>query len=172
MVSLPLHLISRRLSMDGNTVGLWTMRHVVVIGALCVAGAADGGAQQVVTAPTTSARAIQRVTLDAEQVLLSDVLHAIARQAGLVPAFNDGILPSERRVTVRVRGVSVDHAFKVALYGTGLVARIHSEGNVAIVRGTLASDGGITGRVVDAKNGQPLRGVTIGLDAAERVAQT
>lgn len=130
---------------------------------------------QQVAATTSEARALgtQRVTVDVDDVPLVTALQTIARQAGLSPVYKESILPSRLRVTVHVRQVPVRDAFGIALRGTGLIADIQSTGDVAFIRGGLVTaDSVVTGRVIDGRTRQPVRGATVTLDETAQATRT
>jgi outer membrane receptor protein involved in Fe transport len=153
----------------GNSLFRSCMGRSFAVATLCAAPAVFpcvAGAQRIATTVPASARAAIRVTVSLENAPIGAALSAIARQAGLSAAFDDALLPA-RRVTLHVRNVSVSDAFRHALAGTGLAARIGSEGDVVIVRGEIVA-GSIGGTIVDAQTRRPLRAVKIVLDGITR----
>jgi len=130
-------------------------------------------AQQVVVAGSPTHQ-LTRIAVSVDNAPLSAVLQIIAREAGLIPAYDAATIPAQRRVTLHLRDVLVSDAFREALRGTGLVAQIPVEGQVIIVEGTdtVVATGSVTGRVEDANTGRPIRGAAVSVDDATRSVQT
>jgi len=117
----------------------------------------------------------QAVTLDVEQATLVSVIRAIAHKAGLVPVYDDAIIPAQVRITLHLKNVPASAAFQAALKGTGLVAQVQGVGSVAIVQEGSANValGSIGGVVRDAATQRPLRGASVSLDdSTKKVART
>jgi len=113
-----------------------------------------------------------RVTVDVDRVPLPTVLKAITTQAGLKAAYTGGTVPPDLLITLHVKDVPVADAFRAALQGTGLVARVHETGTVTIAhdREDPNVSGTVTGTITDAKTHQPIDGVILVLD--DTVART
>jgi len=111
----------------------------------------------------------RQLTLHFDHTPLLDALQTVAREAGLTPMYDATVLPTQKVVTLELRAVRPDSAFQAVLRGTGFVATIHQTGYVSLRRGTpVAADGRVTGTVTDAKTGQPLAGVSVLIDDAQR----
>jgi outer membrane receptor protein involved in Fe transport len=123
-------------------------------------------AQHIAVATPDRAYETQRITLNVDDAPIITVLNAVAHQAGLIPGFNGAIIPSDRRITLRVRNVTVSEAFEQALRGTGLRANVLEKGDVAIVKDakTKKAAGTIAGRVSDVKTKRPIQGALVTLD--------
>jgi len=127
------------------------------------------GRAQTVAAVVQPAPVTTLVTINAENMALPAVLQLIAQQAGLVPMYDETVIPAQRLVTVHLRQVSVADAFSEALRGTRLAAQVRENGNVLIVQtGSALATGGITGTVTDAATKRALSGVTITVDDAKK----
>lgn len=102
------------------------------------------------------------MTVDVANVPLDGVLESIGRQAGLRLVFGKTVYGLEKRVSLHVRDVVAEEAFSKALTGTGVVATITS-GSV-VFRKADAVQGIVTGKVIDEKTKQPLKGVAVTVD--------
>jgi outer membrane receptor protein involved in Fe transport len=164
--------------MDDRAVGFrrrdMIVRRVLLVscfGILCPLHAANASPPQHVASKSNedASHATRRVTIDLAHASLVTALSAIAREAGLHPAYNEDMLPRDVRVSLRVRDLPVMDAFERALAGTGLVATIRSGGTVMIVRdtrSTVAQSGVVVVTVLDAQHRRPLAGATVSLDDA------
>jgi len=110
------------------------------------------------------------LTLSVAAAPLKEVLRAIASQAGLVVAY--GGIEVEKfphLVTLSMQDVPASKAFEMALEGTGFQAQIVGTTVVfAKVEGASVNEGGVIGRIIDAKTKLPLRGATVTVDEAKK----
>lgn len=122
----------------------------------------------VAAAPKVRAEAAT-ITLDVDHLPLLTVLGLAAQQAGLRPAYEKGVIPTDVHVTLHVRDMAVETVFQQILNGTGLVAQIRPDGVVIVVRPSesVSGLGIITGVVRDAVTKKPITGATITLDGAK-----
>jgi len=125
-----------------------------------------------VGAPATAPRAAL-VTVNADDAPVEMVLRTIAKQAGLRLVFGEQVTAQTKRVTLHVHDITADEAFSKALMGTGLKARI-AMGSVIFSEtdGVSATDGVITGSVVDAKTKRPIVGARVTLDERKQGVTT
>jgi len=151
--------------MGNETVRIWACAVVLMAGRL--------DAQRVAVAKPATAPSGVLVTVDVDTMPLKHVLKLIAQQAGLTPYYGASVAKSPITVTVHLQRVPVSEAFDMALNGTNLRATIvgatvlfESGDNVAVV------SGGITGRVLDGRTKQPVRGATVSLDAMKKGVTT
>jgi len=151
---------------------VWLAALGVALGIALGAGHASVAHAQVIATSRADAD-LPRVTVDINDVQLATALQLIARQVGLTPVYPDTLLPARTRVTLHLRRVPVTDAFQQALQGTGLVAEIHTTGNVVIMRDrNLAAAGIIVGRVTEAKSGRPIAGVSVTVKGTRRSVST
>lgn len=129
--------------------------------------------------PTTGAvRAAQErtavldrpVTLDLQDVPLSEVLKEINRQADLGLAFTARVVPVDRRVTVSVKGMAAGAALERVLRGTGVRVVITDVGTVLLMREEKSAEtasppenalGTVFGVVTDSASGEPVSNVIV-----------
>jgi len=152
-----------------------TILRLSVAATLCVGFVQTAVAQHVaVVEPPRDTREPTVVSVDVNAAMLGSVIHTIARQAGLVPAYDETVLPIERRVTLHLKNVSAEAAFEAALQGTGLVAQVQATGAVTIMRGTVARKlaGDLAGRVTASKTTRGLRGVNVVIDDSLKSVRT
>ena len=115
-----------------------------------------------------------RVTLRVQDSTVAFVIRSLAHQAHLRLQFDEAYPQFAKRVTLAVVDRQVMDALALALQGTGLTARLASDGETVLVRpltGSSASrvaqaSGSVTGRVTDSASGAGLGG------AAVRIAGT
>ena len=109
------------------------------------------------------------VTVTVQDSTIKFVVNEIAKQAHLRPFFfNDAILA--RRVSVHIVNMAAMDALRVALQGTGLEAKVLSDGETVSIhqrsgssegRAAVLPMGVIAGRVTDSASGSGLRGASV-----------
>jgi TonB-linked SusC/RagA family outer membrane protein len=115
---------------------------------------------------------------------LRDALKAIAAQGGISLVFANSVVPLERRVSLRVTGVTVEEALPAALRGTDVEVKATASGQMMLVRREEQLDRGseerspgavqavLSGRVTDAATGAPVARATVSVDGGTRRAVT
>jgi TonB-dependent SusC/RagA subfamily outer membrane receptor len=132
--------------------------------------AQDANAISQVHQPTNpDARAV--VSLEIRDSTIGYVVRALAYQAHLRPIFNDNNPLMTRRIAVHLADMNVMDAFAVVLKGTGLAAKLRSDGETVMIgassttsaaaRGAQLAGGTILGRVTDSVSGSGLSGVSV-----------
>jgi outer membrane receptor protein involved in Fe transport len=116
------------------------------------------------------ARAINepRVTIHADRVRLSDALRLIGAQAKVRIGYSPLLVPADRIVTIHAENVAVSEAVRRALAGTDVRISRTEDGSLLLFRttDTVANEGIVQGRVLDAATQRPIRGVAVSLDRA------
>lgn len=117
----------------------------------------------------------KKVTLILQDSSIKYAITELARQAGLQPVMDEN--PElKKRITVKLNDVNVLEAFQTVLRGTGLQARITSNGTIVMIRtesDSLSTTDDeerkpgvtVTGRVIDSATGNPLPGASIRISA-------
>jgi len=111
-----------------------------------------------------------RVTVEATNVPLTEVLQSIARQAGLFVFWDENNVDTNVRVSVHLRDIPLDEAITKVTAGTRVQGSLVA-GRLVLsksVAGTVMAQGIIAGKVTESKTKRPLRGVTVTIDAAKR----
>lgn len=120
-----------------------------------------------VSASLLRAQPETRVSLFVRDSTLKYVLRALGKQAHLQVGLDDGAPIMKKRVTLKVTNMPVMDAMTVALRGTGLVAKLSSEGTMIMIGspGGLSkrsgASGGVAGRVTDSASGKGVSGATV-----------
>ena len=111
-----------------------------------------------------------RVTLIVRDSTIEYVIGALARQGSLQPRYVDSPTLAQR-VTVHIVDVNVMDALASVLKGTGLMAKLASDGETVMIRSEVpvsgrgrALEGSISGRVTDSASGRGLGGVTVSVE--------
>ena len=120
-----------------------------------------------------------RVTLVAHDSTIKSVVDEIARQAHLQPVYYNKPQVT-KHISVHLVNVGVSEAFAKALQGTGLEARVVSEGEMVVIRNVPASvtaasrsaGGIVTGRVTDSASGAGLGGAAVRIEGSKISAVT
>ena len=116
-------------------------------------------------------RGATHVTLVVHDSTIEYAVSALARQAKLQPIFTNSPVLA-RRISVHVVDMNLMDAFATVLKGTGLMAKLASDGEMVMVRATrnteastertqTDSSGVVIGRVTDSASGQGLVGATV-----------
>jgi outer membrane receptor protein involved in Fe transport len=109
----------------------------------------------------------RRVSLDLQDVPLKAALTAITEQAGLELVYSDDVLPLDTKVRLRADDITVAAALTDVLDDAGVDVVFNANGRAALVpraRNGVLEDGGVRGRVTDAKTGQPIAGAGVTLE--------
>lgn len=118
--------------------------------------------------------AATQLSLTVKDSTIRYVIRALARQANLKLVYDNSDAKFGQRISVEISGRDVLQAFNTALEGTGLVARLTSEGETIMVRRDTvdnesktktSAQGMIIGKVVDSASGTGLSGATVTLKA-------
>ncbi|HEX6535955.1 MAG TPA: TonB-dependent receptor plug domain-containing protein [Gemmatimonadaceae bacterium] len=137
---------------------------------------AAGGASTRATAPLD-----RRVSLDFDHVRLEVVLDAIDRQAHVGLQYTPRAVPVNRRVSIHVKGATVQEALEAVLRGTGVTVEGTATGEVMLVKDEGAhgaADADTTGhaavvvRVTDTTTARPIPGAVIGVQGMRLVTTT
>jgi TonB-dependent SusC/RagA subfamily outer membrane receptor len=113
---------------------------------------------------------VRQVTLDARDSSVAYIVSALVHQSHLKLYFDDTDPSFARRITAHVDKVNVMDALATVLRGTGLEAKLLSDGETVVVRkrtGTASADQGrarwgtIVGHVTDSTSGAGLGGATV-----------
>ncbi len=111
-----------------------------------------------------------KVTLRASDSTVRWAVHAIARQARLQPIFNEKSSQLNTRISVNISKADAMDALATVLKGTGLEAKLGSDGETVRIRPILDTNatkeqqevhGAITGRVIDSVTQKKIVGVTV-----------
>ena len=114
------------------------------------------------------------VTLDLEGAPLQAAIEEIASRAGIPLAYRPGLLPADRRVSLRAERIPAGEAFRSVLAGTPLAVRVGPAGHLSLVASQPGSTraealvGTISGRVVDASTQGPLAGANVVVAGTQR----
>lgn len=145
---------------------------------------------QAPTSATQDARGNQRlttaslqrpVTLSLTGVRLEDALKAISEQAGVSLSYSRRIVPVDRRVTLRADGISAQAALERLLRGTNVSLFLSRSGQVSLGHQPISAaaesqhepvTGMIVGRVIDARNGAGISGVSVMVEGTRLGAVT
>ena len=110
-----------------------------------------------------------RVTLTARDSTVEGVIHEIARQVHMRPVYNNSPILA-KRITVHLVDVPVREALATVLQGTGLVAKMLSDGETVVIRaetdggapaGRVLAVGIVAGKVTDSASGAGLGGAAV-----------
>ncbi|HXC25794.1 MAG TPA: TonB-dependent receptor plug domain-containing protein [Gemmatimonadaceae bacterium] len=121
------------------------------------------------------------VTVVVQDSTIGFIVKDIARQAHLRPSFDIGNPAFAKRISVRMSDVGVLEALTAVLRGTGLVAKLTSDGETLMIgtqsglssaqRAGLA-DGIIVGRVTDSASGAGVGGAAVKVEGTKLSAVT
>ena len=104
----------------------------------------------------------RRITLQLEGVSRREALAQVSRASGLRLIYADGVVPRNGNVRLRADEITVAAALTDVLLGTGIDLVVTPGGSAVLVRRPLpAQPGSVSGRVTDAKTGEPLIGATV-----------
>ncbi len=112
------------------------------------------------------------VTVIAKNRKISDVIHDIVSQAKLQALYDKYNVLFDRRITVRVTKAEVMDAFATVLEGTGLVAKLTSDGETVMIRQQAApfvaerisqAVGNVSGKVIDSITRKGIGGATVAI---------
>ncbi|HXC25586.1 MAG TPA: TonB-dependent receptor plug domain-containing protein, partial [Gemmatimonadaceae bacterium] len=158
-----------------------TLSAVLALGAFGVLGTVLGGVvplaaqvtymvfpvQKVVSNRATGQPTGQKVTVEAKDSTVKFLVDEIARQAHLLPTYVHSAA-FDRRISVQLHDLAAMDAFAVVLKGTGLVARLASDGETVMIRPNVQGGGvwhefagSISGSVTDSASGQGLGGAAV-----------
>ncbi|HEX6536383.1 MAG TPA: TonB-dependent receptor [Gemmatimonadaceae bacterium] len=119
------------------------------------------------------------MTLDLHEVTLRDALKEISGQSGVELLYSGYIVPLGRRVSVTLRGATVEEALRAVLRGTRVGIRRAGSGAIMLTleeerrtSSNLAAAGAITGRITDAGTGEPVSDATVSVDDASLVTRS
>ena len=127
----------------------------------------------------TGSHGVPSITLSVSDSTIGFVIGELARRAHLRVIY-DGNVGLEKRVSVRVTGMNIMDAFAVALRGTGLSARLASDGETVMIRPLPVAGNGhaqiamgrISGRVTDSASRQGLAGAAVKVAGTKLTAVT
>ena len=114
-----------------------------------------------------------RVTLVEHDSTIESIINEIARQAHLQTMYNSADPAFVKRISVRIQNVAPIDAFATALQGTGLMAKLTSDGERVMIRAVVGGGaasrgqetGGIlAGRVTDSASGNGLGGALVKIE--------
>jgi hypothetical protein len=134
----------------------------------------ESGGVQVQSAPA-------RLTLDLDDAPLRDVLKTIAERSGVSLVYAASSLPLDKRVTVHLRGVTVQDALREALRGTNTDVREAPNGQLMLVKHVEREEailppefapGSITGRVADSASRVSVIRAMVSMDGGAKRATT
>jgi TonB-linked SusC/RagA family outer membrane protein len=128
--------------------------------------------------PTNPGAAL--VTLDVRDSTVAYVIGTLVGQAHLRLSYDNHVPLFAQKVTVHIIRAQVMDALALVLKGTGLAARLASDGETVLVRpftgGAPAHGerlgGTVTGRVTDSASGQGLGGASVKVEGAKLSAVT
>jgi TonB-linked SusC/RagA family outer membrane protein len=143
------------------------------------AGPVQQGTVQASNADTSPLE--RRVSLDASNALLKDVLKEINRQARLGLAYTPRVVPTDLRVSIRATDITAKDALERVLRGTGVKVEMTGSGSVMLVKGSArraeapadsARYGAVWGHVTDSATSQSLAGTLMGVKGTALTAVT
>lgn len=112
----------------------------------------------------------RRVSLNREGATVAQLLHEIARQTGLLFAYNADVFPVDRVVGLRADSITVAAALTEILVDAGVDVLLKSPRQAVLMRRRApVQTGTIAGRVTDAGTGEPIVGADVRI-AATRFA--
>jgi len=159
-------------------------------GVVCAANAQAASATRQTPSAESSARPDlaspldRHVTLDLQNVTIAAALDEIARQAHLDLSFNDEVVPSSRKVTIKVTNVTAREALKRVLRGTGTIVHESPNGSVMLAKDGKTAEkaapntisahgtGRVWGKVTDSASTQLIGGAVVSIDASSVTATT
>ena len=169
--------------------GVGWHRAVIVLSALVLCRSVSGAeAQPTYTvlsadAHATTASVAQptgpgttRVTLDVRDSTVAYAVRTLTHQAHLHLLYNGNDPRFGKRITVRVVNATVMDALETVLQGTGLVARLASDGETIMIRGKGegvpgdrggVAGGTVVGRVTDSTTGAGLKGAQVQVEGVK-----
>lgn len=121
------------------------------------------------------------VTLIVKDSSIKYAIDEIARQASLQPLYNKGSAVFSRRISVKIEKVPVMSGLNEVIKGTGLTARISSDGESVLIRPASdtaspgkanAARGILTGQVIDSASGKGIPSVTVVIPGIQRATST
>ncbi|HEU4589176.1 MAG TPA: SusC/RagA family TonB-linked outer membrane protein [Gemmatimonadales bacterium] len=123
--------------------------------------------------PSRVASLRHKVSLDLHDVRLGAALDAIARQTGIKFVYVHGMLPVDSVVQFRAEGLSVAAALTELLLGTPVDVVVDGTNQVVLTRAAdRVAPGSVSGRVTEAKTGQPIAQAEVLLPQARRQTTT
>lgn len=177
---------------DGLSCGWWWRQGVALVGVIVV-GASSAVPVQAKTYTVFPAKAAgsiaamqptghgitAHVTLVIRDSTIKYAVNELARQAHLQPVINETQVLG-KRISVRLVDVNVMDAFAIVLHGTGLVARLATDGETVVIRqaNSVTTDrariqgGLIAGHVADSTTGRGLKGVSVRVAGAKLTTVT
>jgi len=151
------------------------LRSLVCCGALLLPGV-RAMAQQVarVPMPAESPTLRRPVTLTLDRVALRQAIDSLAATAHITVVYQTDLVErASRVVSLHARQLPLSDAFAEILSGTRLRLVAFQEGQFSIVHGDPTPvNGGITGRVIDAKTKRPIPRASITLDETTKGVST
>lgn len=114
----------------------------------------------------------RKVSLDLNNVRLSDALDAIGRQAGIHFVYVRSVLPADSLVQFSSESITVAAALTELLLDAHVNVLVSGSNQIALVRGAPAplQTGVVAGRVTDGKTGTALAGATVVLEGTPKSA--
>lgn len=125
--------------------------------------------------PTGGHGVTARVSLTVRDSTVGYVVHELTRQARMQVVYDNTNPLIAKRVSVRVGDMLVMNALTVALKGTGLEAKLESDGETVVVRPvtvaavTKQGRGIIVGRVTDSTTGRGLGGAQVRVEGVPKL---
>ena len=116
-----------------------------------------------------------RLTLDLRDVSLKTALKVISAESGLELVYSDDVLPVGTPIRLRADGITVAAALTEVLVDADVDVVFDASGRAALVRRAkqvLLQRGRVSGRVTDARTGQPVSGATVVLEGTSWHATT
>ena len=126
--------------------------------------------------PTGRASATAPVTLIVQDSTVKYVVRELTRQAHLQVLYDNTNPRMSMQISLHVEKVAAMSALAMALKGTGLVAKLESDGETVVIRDqsdipsaarTLLNGGAVGGAVYDSASGQGLPGATVKIEGTK-----
>lgn len=142
---------------------------------MAVAQAGASGAQAIALQSNTGTRNDSKITVAFDGVPLDEAIRTIAQRAGVRMMFSASTLPA-KKVTYRAKDVSGITALTGVLRGTGVEIERAADGSLKLtvprraVKGN--TQGGISGKITDAKTGKNIPGANISIGTDNRGTTT
>ncbi len=118
----------------------------------------------------------KRISVDLENVSISDAITEIGRAAGLVVSFSGSLADLSRRTSLKAKGITVEAALTDVLVDVGLDVELLAGRRAMLVRHVNVVPqpnlGTIVGRVTDSKSGQGMQNATVTVETTNKRATT
>ncbi len=124
-----------------------------------------------------SRSSVTRVSLVVKDSTLAYVINEISEKARLRPVYTNTDTAFAKRISINLVNERVMDALTIALNGTGLFAKLASDGETLMIRPVVATarsnqSGAVTGRVIDSVTRKGIPEVTVSIAGASKTVLT